>query len=66
MFHFPAAFQMHVGQPVLVYTGPGVATSTELYWGLPAGAFDNVSDCARLVSPTGGAYRFSNAAGACD
>lgn len=55
---------MQVGRPVLVYTGPGVRTDTELFWGLGAGAWDNTSECARLVYPNAGAYRFATAAGA--
>ena len=47
-FAFPAGFQMEVGRSVRVYTGPGVNTATELYWGLGAGVWDNVSDCARV------------------
>lgn len=57
-FTFPVGFQMRVGRSVRVYTGPGVATDTELYWGLEAGVWDNTNDCARLVYPTGGSYSF--------
>lgn len=59
-FTFPTGFQLRVGRPVRIYTGPGVATETELYWGLDAGVWDNTSDCARLVYPTGGSYSFRN------
>jgi murein DD-endopeptidase MepM/ murein hydrolase activator NlpD len=55
-FTFPAGFQMQVGRSVRVYTGPGISTDTELFWGLGAGAWDNTNDCARLVYPTGGSY----------
>jgi len=64
-FAFPSGFQMQVGRSVRVYTGPGISTGTELFWGLGAGVWDNTNDCARLVYPTGGSYRFSNASGAC-
>lgn len=65
-FTFPVGFQMQVGRSVRIYTGPGVSTLTELYWGLGEGVWGNVSDCARLVYPTGGAYRLSNASGSCN
>ena len=64
-FSFPPGFRIQVGQPVLVYTGPGANTSTVLFWGLGDGG-DNTRECARLVCPSGGAYRFANASGACD
>ena len=57
-FTFPAGFQMEVGRSVRVYTGPGVNTDTQLFWGLGAGVWDNTNDCARLVYPTGGSYTF--------
>ena len=65
-FSFPPGFRIQVGQPVLVYTGPGANTSTVLFWGLGDGVWDNTRECARLVYPSGGAYRFANASGACD
>lgn len=55
-FGFPSGFQIRVGQSARVYTGPGVNTDMELYWGFGAGVWDNTNDCARLVYPTGGAY----------
>ena len=65
VFTFPPGFQMRVGQSVRVYTGPGVRTDTELFWGLGAGVWDNTRDCARLIYPTGGSYFLGNASGTC-
>jgi hypothetical protein len=63
---FPAGFQMHVGQSVRVYTGPGVSTDTILFMGREAGVWDNTSECVRLVyPPPAGSYRLANASGAC-
>ncbi|HMH52681.1 MAG TPA: hypothetical protein VK548_20755 [Candidatus Acidoferrum sp.] len=56
---------MRVGQSVRVYTGPGVATDTELYWGRDASVWDNTSGCVRLVYPTGGSYSLRNATVPC-
>jgi hypothetical protein len=50
-YHFPPGFQIQVGRPVLVYTGPGLDTDTELHWGHPAGVWDNAVECVRLVYP---------------
>lgn len=66
VFSFPAGFRIQVGQPVLVYTGPGVSTDTVLFWGLGAGVWDNARECARLVYAGGGAYSLGNASGACN
>ena len=65
VFTFPPGFQMQIGRSVRVYTGPGVGTDTELFWGLGAGVWDNTNECVRLVYPTSSSYRLANAKGAC-
>jgi Peptidase family M23/Lamin Tail Domain len=66
VFSFPSGFHIQAGKPVLVYTGPGASTDAVLFWGRGAGVWDNLRECARLVYPSGGAYRLGNASGACD
>ena len=66
LFTFPPGFQMHTGQSVRVYTGPGVRTDTTLFMGREAGVWDNTNECARLVyPPPAGSYWLANASGAC-
>ena len=62
-FKFPYGFQIHVGSPVRVYTGPGVNTQTELYWGLSHGVWDDMGDCAHLAYPGDGEYRLGSGVG---
>jgi murein DD-endopeptidase MepM/ murein hydrolase activator NlpD len=64
-FNFPSGLILRSDQPIRVFTGAGTNTSTTLFWGRSSGVWNNVSDCVRLVSPTGGQYRLANASGAC-
>jgi glucan-binding YG repeat protein len=56
-FKFPNGFQLHAGRSVRIYTGQGINTATELYWGLSHGIWNDMGDCAHLVYPGGGEYR---------
>ncbi len=64
VFNFPSGFLLHDGSPVKVFTGSGVNTDTELYWGQSRGMWDDIGDCARRLNPTGLLY-FLRSAGTC-
>ncbi len=53
VFYFPTGFQIQAGRPVKIFTGSGINTDTELYWGLARGVWDDMGDCAHLVHPIG-------------
>lgn len=55
-FLFPRGFTIRRDRPVRVYTGTGANSATELYWGRPRGAWDNMGDCAQLVHPGDSEY----------
>ena len=55
-FNFPAGFILARGTTVRVYVGSGTNTATTLYWGRPAGIFNNLGDCAELFDASGGYY----------
>jgi uncharacterized repeat protein (TIGR01451 family) len=55
-FNFPGGFILRDGSPVKVYSGSGVNTNTELYWGQGQGMWDNMGDCARRFNPSGAIY----------
>jgi Peptidase family M23 len=65
-YTLPSGFVIHDGQPILVHSGPGVNTQTDLFWGLDHGVWDNTAECIKLVYPTGGIYRIATAGGACN
>lgn len=52
-FRFPTGYEIHAGQTVRVYTGSGINSANELYWGRTTGAWSNNGDCAHLIRPTG-------------
>ena len=56
VFNFPINFILHDGSPVKIFSGSGVNTSTELYWGQSHGMWNDMGDCARRVNATGGIY----------
>ena len=57
VFRFPSGFVLKAGHSVKVYTGIGIQTSTELYFGRPAGDYaaiwNNDGDCAYLQDDKG-------------
>lgn len=65
-YAFPAGVVIHDGQPLRVFTGPGVNGTTVQFWGLNHGVWDNFAECIQLVSPSGGRYRITTATGACN
>jgi hypothetical protein len=52
-FTFPAGYRLPTGQTIRVYSGSGVDTATEFYWGRTSGAWNNNGDCLHLIRPTG-------------
>ena len=52
-FQFPDGFTITQDQPVRVFTGSGINSETQLYWGLSSGVWDNMGDCVFLVAPVG-------------
>jgi uncharacterized repeat protein (TIGR01451 family) len=64
VFNFPSGFILRDGSPVKVYSGSGINTNTELYWGQSRGMWDNMGDCARRVNASGAIY-FLRSAGTC-
>ncbi len=53
-FSFPLGFVLKMGQSVTIYTGRGIDTATELYWGKIYGAiWTNNRDCAYLEDDEG-------------
>lgn len=53
-FTFPAGFLLQSGKTVRVYSGQGINSESELYWGRSTGAWSNNGDCVHLIRPTGG------------
>jgi hypothetical protein len=65
-FTFPAGSQLQSGQPVRIYSGSGVNSATEYYWGRTTGAWDNSGDCARIIRASGvTTYAFSYGTATC-
>lgn len=60
-FVIPSGITLNATRPsVRFYTGSGTNTATAFYIGRPSGVWSNVQDdCARLVSPNGGQYRWN-------
>lgn len=56
VYHFPTGFHIAAGTPVNLHVGSGGDTSTDLYWGMSRGVFDNLGDCAELIYPDGSYY----------
>ncbi len=48
---FPGGSVILQGRPLRLFTGAGSNTETELYWGMAAGAWLNLLDCAHLLRP---------------
>ncbi len=61
IFNFPIGFKIYDGSPVKIFSGSGISTATQLYWGQNQGMWDDLGDCARLVYPQGGAYTLRTA-----
>jgi hypothetical protein len=64
-FSFPAGFRIEAGRNVRIFSGTGVGTPTELYWGRAAPAWGNRGDCARVTYPGGTrwTWRYGNSNG---
>jgi murein DD-endopeptidase MepM/ murein hydrolase activator NlpD len=65
VYSFPAGLAIRDGHPVRVYSGFGVNGAATLYWGRTGRVWNNLGDCAQLVSPTGGRYIVSVNGGSC-
>jgi len=52
-FSFPAGFVIRAGRPVRVFSGVGINTETELFWGSSQPVWDDADNCAHLVRPSG-------------
>ena len=56
-YPLPTGFVIRDGQPVRIYSGRGVNGDAVLFWGRSGEAWNNFTECAQLVSPSGGRYR---------
>lgn len=64
-YALPPGTVIHDGQPIRIYSGVGVNGEAVLFWGRSQGAWNNLGDCAQLVSPTGGRYSLGFHGGTC-
>jgi uncharacterized repeat protein (TIGR01451 family) len=64
VFNFPNGFVLRDGSPVKVYSGSGINTNAELYWGQSRGMWNNMGDCVRRLN-SAGALQFVFSAGTC-
>jgi len=64
-FTFPVGFRIEAGRSVRIFSGTGVNTPTELYWGRAAPAWGNRGDCVRVMYPDGTrwTWRYGNSIG---
>ena len=60
-FSFPAGLTLNAQRPTIrVYSGTGTNTATEIYLGRSTPVWSNFQDdCARLISGSGGQYRWN-------
>jgi hypothetical protein len=66
IFTFPAGFTLTTDRTsVRVFTGSGVNTATELYWGQSSGRWNNRADCVKFFNAANSLRNQASIGGGC-